>query len=72
MIRSKSLADAAHSVYSEGNEFLYDRVLRDKVVTFSKGTDTMLNIKVNSQRRSMKGLLLLLVEPYPADTRNSE
>ena len=72
MIRSKSLADAAHSVYSEGNAFLYDRVLRDKVVTFSKGTDTMLNIKVNSQRRSMKGLLLLLVEPYPADTRNSE
>ena len=39
---------------------------------FSKGTDTMLNIKVSSQRRSMKGILLLFVEPYTAGTRDSE
>jgi len=31
-----------------------------------------INIKVNSQRRSMKAILLLFVEPYSAGTRDSE
>ena len=36
MIRSKTLAEAAHSVYSNGKEFAYDYVMREEVVTFKK------------------------------------
>ena len=42
------------------------------MVPFSKGTDTMLNIKVNFQRRSLKGILLLFVEPYTTGATDSE
>ena len=56
MIRSKKLADEAHSVYSSGTEFLYDHVMREEVVTFTKGSDTRINIRVNPQRRSLKGI----------------
>ena len=45
---------------------------RDKVVPINKGTDTRINKKVSAQRRSMKGILLLFVEPYTAGTRDSE
>ena len=72
MVRSKSLAEGAARIYDSGKEFAYDHVFRDKVVTFAKGTDTRINIKVNAQRRSMKGILLLFVEPYVAGTRDSE
>ena len=30
MIRSKTLADEAHSVYSSGKEFAFDHVMRSK------------------------------------------
>ena len=72
IIRSKTLTDEAHSVYSSGKEFAYDHIQRAEVVTFAKGTDTRLNIKVNPQRRSLKGILLLFVEPYAGGTRHSE
>jgi len=64
IIRSKTLADEARSVYSSGKEFTYDHVMRSKVVSFKKETDTRLNIKVDAQRRSLKALLLLFMEPY--------
>lgn len=64
MIRSKTLADKVHSVYSSDKEFAYDHVFHPKMVPFKKDTDTLLNITVNPQRRSMKGILLLFVEPY--------
>jgi len=44
-------------------------VIRDKVVKFKKDTDTLINIKVNPQRRSLKAILLLLVEPYDRGIR---
>ena len=72
MIRSKMLAEEAESVYTFGKEFAYDHVSLDKVVPINKGTETRINIKVNMQRRSMKGILLLFVEPYTAGTRDSE
>ena len=74
MIPSKMLADEAHSVYSvyRGKEFVYDHVMRDSVVSFSKGTDTRLNIKVNPQRRSLKGILLLFIKPFTKGARDSE
>ena len=72
MIRSKTLADEARSTYSGGKEFAYDRVHLEKVIPFQRASDTRLNIKVNAQRRSLKVILLLFVEPYSAGTRDSE
>ena len=72
MIRSKTLADEALSSYTSGKEFAYDHIQRDEVVTFKKGSDTRLNIRVNPQRRSLKGILLLFVEPPTAGARQSE
>lgn len=63
MIRSESLADAVRSGYTSGKEFAYDHASRDKLVPITKGTDTRIKIKVNAQRRSMKGILLLFIEP---------
>ena len=53
-------------------KFAYDHIQRAEVVTFAKGTDTRLNLRVNPQRRSLKAILLLFVEPYTAGTRHSE
>ena len=72
MLQSKKLAYEAAGIYTSGKELAYDHVFRDKVVTFAKGTDTRINIKVEAQRRSMKGILLLFVEPYIAGARDSE
>ena len=72
MIHSENLAEEAESVYKSSKEFAYDHVSRPKVVPINRGTETRLNIKVDSQRRSMKGILLLFVEPYTAGTRDSE
>jgi len=72
LIRRKTLADEARSVYTSGKEFLYDHVMHDKEVAFKKEIDSELTIKVNAQRRSLKALLLLFVEPYTAGARDSE
>ena len=72
MIRSMTLEDAAKSVYTSGKEFLYDHVTRSKVVTFKKGTETRINIKVDAQRRSLKAILLLFMEGYTGGARDSE
>ena len=72
MIYSQMLAEEAKRVYTTGKEFAYDHVILDKVMPINKGTDTRINIKVNAQRRSMKCILLLFVEPYTAGTRDSE
>ena len=72
MVRSKKLAEEAAEIYTSGKEFSYDHLSRDKVVPINKGTDTRINIKVSAQRRSMKGILLLFVEPYAAGARDTE
>ena len=71
MIRSQDLAKEATSVYESGKEFLYDHVSRSNVVSVDTSTE-LINIKINSQRRSMKGILLLFVKRYTAGTRDSE
>ena len=71
MIRSEDLADDATSVYQNGKEFVYDHVSRNGVKRINS-PDELVVIKVNSQRRSMKGILLLFVEPYTAGARDSE
>ena len=72
VIRSKSLADDAASTYSYGKEFAYDYIMREQVVDANRGKDGRLNHRVNPQRRSLKGLLLLFIVPYTAGARDSE
>ena len=72
MVRSETLADDAQSASFNGKEFLYDHVMRYESVTFSKGIDKRIKIKVNPQRSFLKGIPLLFVEPYVAGTRDSE
>ena len=72
VIRSKTLADEAMSAYSNGKEFAYDLVMRERVVPITRGSDTHLNLQVNPQRRSLKGILLLFINPYTAGARDTE
>ena len=72
VIRSKTLADKAMNTYSSGKEFAYDLVMREKMVPIKLGSDTRLNLRVNPQRRSLKGILLLFINPYTAGARDSE
>ena len=72
VIRSKTLADEALSTYKSGKEFAYDLVMRSEVVPITRGSDTRLTIRVNPQRRSLKGILLLFINPYTAGARDSE
>ena len=72
VIRSKTLADEAISTYISGKEFAYDLVMRELVVPITLGSDTRLNLQVNPQRRSLKGILLLFINPYTAGARNTE
>ena len=71
MIRSEQLANEGASTYTNGNEFVYDHVSHFIVRPTDK-TRPLINIKVDSQRRSMKGILLLFVEPYAKGARDSE
>ena len=71
-VARETLGEQATSVYMSGKDFAYDHVARDKVIPFKKQADTRINVKVNAQRRSKKGLLLLFVEPYTAGMRDSE
>ena len=72
VIRSKTLADEAMSTYSSGKEFAYNLVMREKVVSITRGSDTRLNLRVNPQRLSLKGILLLFISPYTEGNRDSE
>ena len=71
MIRREELPKEATIAYTAGKEFFYDHLSRFIMHPIDK-TRPLINIKVNSQRRSMKGILLLFVEPYNAGTRDSE
>ena len=67
----ETIGENVKSEYTSGKEFLYDHVVFDKMFSF-KRAETNISVKVNAQRRSMKGLLLLFVEPYKAGARDSE
>ena len=72
VIRSHTLATEAVSTYSGGKEFAYDFVMREKVVPITRGSETHLNLRVNPQRRSLKGILLLFINQYIAGARDTE
>ena len=71
-IRSKQLADQATTSYSNGKGFAYDQIMLEKTVTFDRCTAADLNLLVNPQRRSLKGILLLFIVSYTAGARDSE
>ena len=71
-IRSKSLADEAASMYTSGKELAYDLVMREKMVPISRGGDIRINLRLNPQRRSLKGILLLFINPFVAGARDTE
>ena len=50
---------------------MYDHVSRHSVKRVGTSTE-LINVKVDSQRRSMKAILFLFVKPYAAGTRDSE
>ena len=72
VIRSKTLADEALSTYSSSKESAYDLVMRSEVVPITRGSDTLLTLRVNHQRRSLKGILLLFINQYNPGARDSE
>ena len=72
VIRSKTLATEAVSTYNSGKEFAYDLVMREKVVSIPRGSKTHVNLWVNPQRISLKGLLLLFINQYQAGARDTE
>ena len=72
VIRSKELADKVESNYKNRKRLMYEHVTHHKTISFSKGTDSIINESINVPRRSMKGLLLLFYEPYAGGARDSE
>ena len=72
VIRSKDLAAEVMSTYASGKEFAYDLVMREKVVPITRGSDTHLNLRVNPQRRSLKGILLLFINSFTPGARDTE
>ena len=72
VIRSKDLAEEVMSTYASGKEFAYDLVMREKVVPITRGSDTHLNLRVNPQRRSLKGILLLFINSFTPGARDTE
>ena len=47
-------------------------VMCEKIVPITRGSETRVNLRVNPQRRSLKGILLLFINPYAAGTRDTE
>ena len=72
VIRSQTLAVEAVSMYNSGKEFAYDLVMREKVVSIPRGSKTHVNLWVNPQRISLKGLLLLFINHYQVGARDTE
>ena len=60
VIHNKNLADEVESNYKNGKRLMYEHVTHHKTISFSKGTDSIINESINVPRRSMKGLLLFM------------
>jgi len=71
-INSRSLADEALNVYNSGKSVPYEYVHYPMFKTLKKDTDTHINIKVDTQRLSLKAIILLFEEPYNPGARDSE
>ena len=71
-INSRGLAEEAFNVYNSGKSFPYEYVYYPKFVTLKKDTDTEIIIKVDTQRLSLKAIILLFEDPYTPGARDSE
>ena len=72
VIRSHTLANEVVSKYNSGKEFAYDFVIHEKMEPIPRGSKTRFNLTVNPQRRSLKGSLLLFINPYAAGSLDTE
>ena len=72
VIRSDTLATEAVSTYNSGKEFAYDFVMHAKMVPITRGSKIHVNLWVNPQRRSLKGILLLFINPYTPGSLDTE
>ena len=68
----KTLADEETSINNSGKALAFDHIMREGMVTFDKNKNSRLNNGVIPQRRSLKGILLLFIEPYIGGARDSE
>ena len=65
------LARLIRSQYANRLAILYERILRHRKLRRDK-SDTVWNVNINTPARSMKGLLLLFVDPAAAFQRDTE
>ena len=72
VIRSQILATEVVSTYNSGKEFAYDLVMFEKMVPITRGSEPSINLMVNPQRRSLKGILLLFINQYNTGARDTE
>ena len=71
-INSPGLAEETFNVYNSGKSIPYEYVYLPKILTLTKDTDTHINIKVDTQRLSLKAIILLFEDPYTPGARDSE
>ena len=70
-VTNAELARLIRSQYANRLAILYERILRHRKLRRDK-SDTVWNININTPARSMKGLLLLFVDPAAAFQRDTE
>ena len=59
-------------IYKTGKMFLFDHISLFKQFSIARDTDSVINQTIHSPCRSIKGILLLFVEPYTAGVRLSQ
>ena len=70
-ITNTELARNIRNQYANRLAILYERILRHRKLRRDK-SDTLWNININTPARSMKGILLLFVDPAAAFQRDTE
>lgn len=71
-INSSSLADETLNVYNSGKSIPYEYVYHPNYKDIAKDTDNHIIIKVDTQRLSLKAIILLFEDPYTPGARDSE
>ena len=71
-IWDSSQQDIGRRVHQRVQQRQDDHIMLEEVVTFTKNTNSSLNIKANPPRQLLKAILLLFIKPSPAGTRKAE
>jgi len=72
LLNSPLLAEEAEREYTTGKVFPFNHVHRNLRNSFKKDDASLINIKVDSQRKSLKAILILFTDPYTAGGKDSE